>query len=141
MGLAELVVGLGQAVRLHPARDLPELLHEQPPRDREGEARHPGGRQLIGGLATDVLGDHIRAAAHGQVGHLRDTRGLHGDVGGGVADAEHQDALVDEALVGLAVPVGVKLVAGERVLAREGRLREARVPVVAVGHEHGLVIL
>ena len=41
--------------------------------------------------------------------------------------------------LGLAVVVGVHLLAGELLGAREGRLGPARVPVVAVGDQHGAV--
>ena len=69
----------------------------------------------------------------------RHARGLAGDVRGRVADAEHQHVAVDEALIGLAVPVRVQLLAGEAVLAGEGRLGVLGVPVVAVG-DHDRVV-
>jgi hypothetical protein len=68
-----------------------------------------------------------------------DTRGLHRDVGRRVADAEHEHVPVDEALVGLAVEVGVELIAGEALLAGEGRRGKLRIPMVPVG-DHDRVI-
>ena len=57
---------------------------------------------------------------------------------GRVADPEHQHPLAAQH-VGLAVVVGVDLLAVELVRARERRLGPARVPVVAVGDQHRAV--
>jgi hypothetical protein len=124
---------------LHRALHVLELAHEERARYRDGQAAHPPRAELVGGRAGDVLGQDVCPAPHREVRHGRHARGLDRDVGGRVADAEHQHVLVDEALVGLAVVVRVDLLAGEAVLAREGRLGVLRIPVMAVGHHDGVV--
>ena len=136
MGLAELVVGLGQAVALGVAGVALDHLVDHALADGEGDARVVG--ELVDGLAEDVLGDDPGAAAGGQVGVGGDVGGLDGDVHGAVAHAEDDDVLAGEERV-VDVGVGVHLLAGERVGAGEGRFGPARVPVVAVGDEQRVV--
>ena len=93
---------------------------------------------MVGGHAEQELGDDVRAAAHREVRLGGHPGGLHGDVAGGVADAEHQHPLALEHVRGPVV-VRVQLLAGERLGARVRRLRPARVPVVAVrDHDVGV---
>ena len=68
-------------------------------------------------------------------------RRLDGDVGRRVADPEHEHPLAIEHL-GLRYSWACIWVAFEGVLPGEGRLRPARVPVVAVGDDHvGVALL
>ncbi len=103
--------------------------------------RHPrddGVGEVVGGHPEHELRHDVRTAAHGEVGPRRDPRGLHRDVGRGVADAQHQHAFPGEGVGGLVV-VRVDLRAGEGLGAGERRLGPARVPVVAVGDHDVLV--
>jgi hypothetical protein len=81
----------------------------------------------------------VRPAAHREVRLVRHPGGLHRDVGGGVADAEHDHALAREHVRGPVV-VRVQLLPRERLAAREARLRPPRVPVVAVRDDHVVVV-
>jgi hypothetical protein len=68
----------------------------------------------------------------------RDVGGLHRDVHRRVAHPEDHDALVGEYRV-VAIGVRVQLLAGERVGPGKRRFRQARVPVVTVGDEQGVI--
>ena len=96
---------------------------------RQHRKRTVGG---VGGPAEEVLGHDVGAVPGAEHHVVGDVRSVDCDVHGGVAHADDQDALVAERL-GLAVVVGVHLLTVEptRVL----RVRPARVPVVAVGHD------
>ena len=136
--LADLVVGLGQAVVLHgPDRDLVHRL-EQQPAEREGQERGElVDADLVERAAEQVLGQDVGPAARGQEGPPGVERRLGGDVHRAVAHAEDEHALVLERLV-VDVVVRVHLDAVEG--AGEGGLGPARVPVVAVGHEQRVVL-
>ena len=112
--------------RSHP----PRLQEKRPTRQRRVG-------QVVGGHAEQELREDVGPAAHRQVRRTRDPGGLHGDVGRRVADPQHHHPLAGEHL-GRAVVVGMQLLARE--LARERRLRPARVPVVAVGDDHVVVV-
>ena len=137
--LAELVVGLLEAVVLHPAD---RLAHHQPERlllDLERDPRV--GEHLVAavdGLGADVLGEDPGAAAGGEVDRGAVVAGVHRDVHRAVAHAEHDDPLAVELALVLVV-VGVDLLDLRAVGAGEGGLGPAHVPVVAVGDEHRVV--
>ena len=125
--LDELVVGLREAEVLRMAGGELEHAPVEQPQQRQ---RQPGGErvaELVRGLALEVLGDDPGPATHRQEGRVGVARALDRDVGGGVADPEHQHALAVED-VGLAVVVGVQLLAGELVLAGKRGLGPARRP-------------
>src|SRR5262249_47394276 len=65
-------------------------------------------------------------------------RTIDGDVAGGIADANDEDALSGERLWG-AVVVGMELLAGECADAGQGWLGVPRIPVVAAGDQHRIV--
>ena len=136
MGVGELVIRLRQAVVLH----LADVHLQQQRHDREADpGRDPlGPAELVDRLAEEVLGDHIGPAAGGQIGVLRVVGGIDGDVHRRVAHAEDDDVLAGD-LGLLLVVVGVHLLAGEVLAARKRRLRPARVPVMPVGDDHGVV--
>ena len=128
--LGELVVGLLEAVARHRSRG---RAHEQPgdgPADPGRDLLVPG--DLVVGLAEDVLGNDVHPAPVGEVGLGRMIAGVHADVHGRVAHAEHHHPLADELLLVLVV-VGVYLFAGEGLRSGEGGLRHSGVPVLAVG--------
>ncbi len=97
-----------------------------------------GGAASSTGLPLQELGQDVGAAAHREKGLVGDPRGLDRDVDRGVADPKHQNPLALQH-IGLAVVMHVHLLAGELLRAGKGRFGPARVPVVAVGNEHGSV--
>jgi hypothetical protein len=133
--LAELVVGLGQAVVLHAPHGLAQQRLADGLADPE---RHPalGEHRVLAvdRLAAHVLGDDPRAAARGEVRVLRDVGRLDRDVHRAVAHAEDDHVLAAQEVV-VDVVVGVHDRALERVGPLERRLGPALVPVVAVGDE------
>src|SRR5207248_8684581 len=118
------------------------LLEHDPPhgegnsRGGEGGAQATLAPRLVDRLAGDVLGDDVCAAARGEVDGVGDVGGVDGDVHRAVAHAEDHDPLAAQ-LLGVGVVVRVHLAPVEP--AGEGGLGPARIPVVAVGHEHGVV--
>jgi hypothetical protein len=78
----------------------------------------------------------VRSAARGEEDLLGNVARLDGDVHGAVAHPDHDDPLPLE-VVGVTVEVRVHLDAAQG--AGKGRLGPARVPVVAVGHNQGVV--
>ena len=107
MGLAELVVWLGQAVALGRAGERLDRLVDHPLADRERHARVVG--ELVDRLAEHVLGDDPSAFARRQIGVGGHIGGLDGDVHRRVAHAEHDDVLAREDRI-VHVGVGVQLV-------------------------------
>ena len=111
MGLPEAVVRLGQPVVLHRAHLLLHRLLEQLAAHGEGNARvgqagaePPLLPRLVDGLAGDVLGDDVRAAAGGEVDGVGYVGGVDGDVHRAVAHPEDDDALGAQ-LLGIGVVV------------------------------------
>ena len=140
MGVAEAVVGLRQPVALHVAERELEHPLEDPAPDPERDLRRAA--DLVDRLAEQVLRDHVRAAAGGEVGLARDEARLDRDVHRRVAHPEHDDGLVaEEVRVVALVVVRVDLHALEVVGAGERRLGPARVPVVAVGDDQRVVAM
>jgi hypothetical protein len=92
----------------------------------------------VGGLAAQVLGHDPSAAPRCEVGVTGHVAGLHGDVHCAVAHAQHDDVAVGEVVV-VGIGVCVHLHAGEAVRAGECGFGPARAPVVAVGHDEGVI--
>ncbi len=136
VSLAELVVWLGQPVALGVAAVAFDQLVDHALAQLERDAHIVG--QLIDGPAEYVLGDDPNALAGRQPGVLGHIRGLDGDVHRRVAHSEDHGAPPGEQRV-VHVGVRVQLLAGERVGARELRFGPARMPVMAVGDEQGVV--
>ena len=136
MGLAEAVVGLGQAVALRRSGVAADQLLEDALADLEGNPQVVA--QLIDRFAEHVLGDDPHTLARRQVRALGHVGGLHSDVHRRVAHTQHDDPLAGEDGV-VDVGVGVQLRAGEAVRPRERRFGPARVPVVAVGDHQRVV--
>ena len=90
----QLVVGLGQPVSSSgrcASRSGPAV---EPPGHGERQPGRAGALPSSSvGLPSRYLGRIVRAAAHRQEGPLGDPRRLDRDVGGRVADAEHEHAL------------------------------------------------
>ena len=138
VGVAEAVVGLRQPVALHVAEGDLEHPLEDPAPHRERDLRRAA--DLVDRLAEQVLRDHVRAAAGGEVGLARDEARLDRDVHRRVAHPEHDDGLVaEEVRIVALVVVRVDLHALEVVGAGERRLGPARVPVMAVGDHERVV--
>jgi hypothetical protein len=116
------------------ARQPKRALVQRPERPQRQPGDHGVG-ELVRRPALQVLGDDPGAAAHRKQRPLRVSRRLDRDVGGRVADPEHQHPLASEDVGGLVV-VSVQLLALELVLARKRRFGPAGVPVMPIGDEH-----
>jgi hypothetical protein len=137
VGLQRLVVGLGQAVVLH----LAHVLADQRADDLQAQpARHPGRHgRLVRRLAVQIFREHPDPAP-GRDDQLAGDRALGqlaGDIHGRIAHADHHHGLAAhvDRIERVAIGVGVEggAVEGSRIL------RDARVPVVAVGDDQHVV--
>ncbi len=137
MGLADAVVGRGQAVVLDLADADPVERAEDP---LAHAPRHGAGPSVDADLverpAEDVLRQHVGAATGRQEGALGDVARLDRDVHRAVADPddEHPSAL-ERSVVDVAVRVRLRAVEAAGVAG----LGPARVPVVAVGDDQRVV--
>src|SRR5690606_25960649 len=117
VGLGDLVVGLLQAVARHGAGDGAHHDAGDGPTYPRWQPLVAG--DLVVGVAQDVLRDDVHAPTVGQVGLLAVIAGVDRDVHRRGAHAEHDDLLGNQLLLVLVV-VGVDLLAGEALRAREG---------------------
>src|SRR5262245_57080274 len=78
------------------------------------------------------------APPHSQQGPRGDPGAFSCDIAGGVADAKDENVLAGQGFR-RAVMAGMKLLAGESRSAGKGWLRILRIPVMAVGDQHGIV--
>ena len=137
MGLQGLVIGLGEAIVLHAAK---RLLDHPPGHGLTQLARHPGRQgRLIGRFAVHIFGQDPDAAAGGDPQGFGDgpLGELRGDIHGRIAHAHHDDVLAAHIhrIEGIAVGVGVEGGAVEMA----GKVRQARIPVVAVADEEDVI--
>jgi hypothetical protein len=131
---SEAMIGRGQAV----AREIADGRAEErlPEAPAHAERHTRVDEDGVERPAEQVLRHDPRAATGTEDDARGDVRGLDGDVHRAVAHAEHDDPLVREE-AGLVVLVCVKNTAVEA--PRKRRIRPARVPVVPVRDDDGVV--